>query len=186
MSAAQKERAALLNRAYAVLSDITPLRYDCGRLCGAACCKENESHGAGAVCGMLLLPGERELLADGSYAFLPIENRTVAVCDGTCRRDMRPFACRIFPYYPKITRGKNRFSIDLRPDPRAARICPILWETKSRKVQIEFLRAARRAVRILLRDEAIRAELTEQGDGLFEIEQLRDSLRKSARNGGRT
>ena len=173
MSAVPNERAALLAKAYAVLSDVTPLRYDCGRLCGAACCAENDSHGEGEVCGMLLLPGEKEWLSHEPYTVLPTKEGELLVCSGTCRRDMRPFACRIFPYYPKITPKGDRFVIDLRPDPRAMGICPILWEKRNRKVRISFLRAAKKAARTLLRDEEIRKELIAQSEFLSDIECLR-------------
>ena len=177
MSAELEHRKALLAGAYAYLSEVTPLRYDCGALCGAACCKENESHGGEDECGLLLLPGEKELLSGEDYAFLPKESGVLAVCGGDCRRDMRPFACRIFPYYPKITRAAGRFAIDLRPDPRAERICPILWEKRRRKVRVDFLRAARKAVRLLLTDEKLREELLSQSDMLSDIERLRARLR---------
>jgi hypothetical protein len=53
----------LILEAYDLLSDVTPKKYDCGILCSAACCGENMSHGDEDDCGMLLLPGEKELLS---------------------------------------------------------------------------------------------------------------------------
>ena len=50
------ETEALL-AARALLADVTPLRTDCGRCCGAACCAPDED-GQG---GMLLFPGEEAL-----------------------------------------------------------------------------------------------------------------------------
>ena len=38
------------------LKNITPLKRDCGRVCGAACCRPLE----GEETGMLLFPGEAE------------------------------------------------------------------------------------------------------------------------------
>ena len=48
--------------ARALLESVTPLKRDCGRACGAACCQSDED-GQG---GMLLFPGEEAL-----YASLP-------------------------------------------------------------------------------------------------------------------
>ena len=44
-------------RARDLLSDVTPLKTDCGRICGGACCQPDED-GQG---GMLLFPGEEGL-----------------------------------------------------------------------------------------------------------------------------
>lgn len=46
-----------LRTAREIMCNITPLRFDCGRLCGAACCAPDEE-GDG---GMLLFPGEEAL-----------------------------------------------------------------------------------------------------------------------------
>ena len=42
-----------------MLEKVTPLKGDCGRVCGAACCRPDET-GRG---GMLLFPGEEALYA---------------------------------------------------------------------------------------------------------------------------
>ena len=46
--------AAVLT-ARALLSNLTPLKSDCGRLCGGACCQGDDAT------GMLLFPGEEAL-----------------------------------------------------------------------------------------------------------------------------
>ena len=50
-------RIEALLAARAVLEDVTPLKGDCGRVCGGACCEPDED-GKG---GMLLFPGEETL-----------------------------------------------------------------------------------------------------------------------------
>ena len=40
-----------------ILEEVTPLKADCGRVCGAACCASLE----GEETGMLLFPGEEAL-----------------------------------------------------------------------------------------------------------------------------
>ena len=42
------------------LKNVTPLKKDCGRVCGARCCRPLE----GEETGMLLFPGEAEAYAD--------------------------------------------------------------------------------------------------------------------------
>ncbi len=89
-------------RARELLKDATPLKGDCGRVCGGACCQSDED-GQG---GMLLFPGEEAL-----YAPLPdgwriqrddgaIPGALLLLCDGACERDRRPLACRLFPLLP--------------------------------------------------------------------------------------
>ena len=50
--------AELIARAYAAIGENTPLKTDCGPLCGAACCFADEDD-QGGVC---LLPGEEAQL----------------------------------------------------------------------------------------------------------------------------
>ncbi len=169
----------LLLKAYDLLSDVTPKKYDCGILCGAACCAENKSHGEEDECGMLLLPGEKELLeGEAGFVFNESENGTLLVCGGGCLRDLRPFACRIFPFYPKLEQNGKRISIEILPDPRSKRICPIFNDFRRRKTHIEFIRCAKRAVRTLLRDEDIKKELLSQSEMISDIEKLRLALMK--------
>ena len=53
--------AAVLT-ARALLSNLTPLKSDCGRLCGGACCQGDDAT------GMLLFPGEEALYTACSFA----------------------------------------------------------------------------------------------------------------------
>ena len=50
---------SVLRTARKKLKNVTPLKKDCGRVCGAACCRSPE----GEETGMLLFPGEEELYA---------------------------------------------------------------------------------------------------------------------------
>ena len=50
----------VLAQCRALLEEVTPLRRDCGALCGAACCSSLE----GEETGMLLFPGEEEACGD--------------------------------------------------------------------------------------------------------------------------
>lgn len=171
------ERLELLLKAYDLLSDITPKKYDCGILCSSVCCKNNGSHGNDKECGMLLLPGEKELLSGApDYTFLNSANETLLVCDGKCIRELRPFACRIFPFYPKIVDCSGKYSVRILPDPRSFNICPITNDFRKRKARIVFIRNAKKAVRILMRDKMILEELIKQSDMISDIEDLRKKL----------
>lgn len=172
-------KAQLISAAYELLYDVTPKKYDCGIICGGACCRENQSHG-GESFGMLLLPGEDELLgSQKGFCIKGSEDGTLLTCDGECERAYRPFACRIFPFYPDVKKRAFGYSVKILPDPRAFSVCPVVHDFRKRKTHIKFLRNAKRAVRILLRDDDIARELYSQSEMLDEIKALREKIFKS-------
>ena len=168
-----KKQTALILRAYACLDDVTPKKYDCGDLCGGACC-ENLSDGEDES-GMLLLPGEKDLLSalfPDEYDFIESEDGVLAVCKGRCTRAFRPFACRVFPYYPRFDEARRLTGI--RRDIRAKRICPLC--AGNMRVSPAFLRGVRRAVTILSADDEIKAELIRTAEFLDSLEEFSAKL----------
>ena len=106
-----------------LLDHLTPLKTDCGRLCGAACCQGDENT------GMLLFPGEETLYENCAFAdVLPLDyslggtQAHLLVCRGRCEREMRPLACRLFPLFLKF---KENGVTKLRIDARAKSVCPL-------------------------------------------------------------
>ena len=101
---------------YRLLDRVSPVPFDCGTICGAACC--NPDAGDGEV-GILLLPGEdkvhdkkdpwlswEELHTDeyelpkswkGKAFFVKCQTPPV------CPRHLRPIQCRSFPLLPHIS-----------------------------------------------------------------------------------
>ena len=134
-----------VKRCREILCGVTPLRTDCGLLCGGACCAGDDRTGMG------LFPGEYELLKGcGEFSFFDSEGNfgyKTAVCGGRCDRENRPLACMIFPYFP-ITDP-----VDMRADLRAAAICPLL---ASREPQGRFISAMLRVAELMSGDEALR------------------------------
>ena len=128
----------LVLRARALIGERTPLTFDCGALCGAACCRPDED-GQG---GMYLFPGEESLLPGAGDGLAPIY-----VCDGRCRREDRPLACRIFPLTPVRKRDGWGVKID-----RRARAMCLLSRFGTRGLDPEFVRAVRAAVRLIASD----------------------------------
>ena len=177
----------ILMRAYSVLEDVTPLKYDCGKLCGSLCCKNNGEDGE--TPGMWLLPFERSFLeaiqddmneTDKPYSFCTAEDGTETMfCKGACQRAFRPFACRIYPYYAHITRISNgRDKITVKLDPRAKLSCPIAFSDSYLRPSIFFIACVKRAIRILLTDEVIAKDLYETSDFLSEIEEMQRRFTK--------
>lgn len=167
-------KTVLLEEAYRLTENVTPLKYDCGKLCSALCCKENITASAQSG-GMQLLPGEDEIIntADG-FEIKSVSDGNILVCSGKCKRNLRPFMCRIFPYYAHIKTDENKNThISLLPDPRALRICPIVsGNGRKHRTSVYFRRNITRAIRILMRDEDIKKELIKTSsfcDGLYEL-----------------
>ncbi len=155
------KRLQLLREVYGLTENSVPMRFDCGKLCSALCCKESIT-GSESAGGMSLLPGEHELLSEcGGFEIKNSSDGNILICKGTCDRKHRPFMCRIFPYYAHISKDENaKEHISLLPDPRALRLCPLVsGEKGKRRTTVYFRRNMTRAVRLLLSDDKIREEL---------------------------
>ena len=162
----------IIRQAYSYLDEITPLKYDCGQLCGALCCRDNGE--SDTSLGMWLLPFEKELLKnEDGYVFKEAQDGTQTVsCSGKCRRNMRPFSCRIYPYYAHLSNENGKTKITIKIDPRARLSCPIARFNSHSRANIYFLACAKAAIRTLLKDEKIAEELYAISDFLSEIEEM--------------
>lgn len=137
-----------LTEARALLKETTPLKGDCGALCGGACCRSDED-GQG---GVYLFPGE----SVGDWATCAdtedLGGCQMCTCHGACARDQRPLACRLFPLTPIRVRGEWT----VRLDSRAWAMCPLM-RGGMRGLDPEFVIAAKAAVRLLAQDAQMRA-----------------------------
>lgn len=115
-------RKSTFKAIYRLLDRVSPVPYDCGTLCGCACCvpQDNDADATGSDedLGIYLLPGEEKLFTgkedwitwnydnvddydfpdswSGKIAFLSCN--TPPVCD----RKMRPMQCRTYPVTPHL------------------------------------------------------------------------------------
>lgn len=145
----------VLKRAWALLADVTPLDVNCGQVCNARCCHADDQSS-----GMRLFPGEEQLVAACGYRLtLTSDGGELLECDGHCDRALRPLACRMFPLFPYVDEeGRVRAVYD----PRAWRLCPLVRECAHVPLQRDFVRAVRRAGRVLMEDPRCAAYLQEQ------------------------
>ena len=112
-----------LEKARELLAEVTPLKTDCGKVCGARCCRPLE----GEETGMLLFPGEEALYRDKAGFAVSRDGSLgipalLLICGGTCDRMERPLSCRIFPLLPKWRDGRVRVVRDR----RGFEVCPLL------------------------------------------------------------
>ncbi|MBE6935950.1 MAG: hypothetical protein E7458_05540 [Ruminococcaceae bacterium] len=160
-----------MKRAYRILEQVTPIDGDCGTLCGARCCKGDEHD------GMWLLPGEDALLKDAEFLTIrtALEGK-YAICTGSCRRELRPLSCRIYPYFPMPEEGRDgELRIVPTPDLRALSTCA-LFRDSAPPVTPRFRHALRRVGRLLLRDPALRRWLISSGDYIRDVAAMRELL----------
>lgn len=123
-----------------IIGDLTPLKADCGVLCGHACCKGDENT------GMRLFPGEISNLKVKETE----DGTLLAVCEGKCNRNERPLSCKIFPFFPCVDEDKEVY-VEL--DMRAKRLCPLVEHADEIRFDPRFLRAVERVGKILVKDE---------------------------------
>ena len=138
-----RKQQRIYQKAFRLLRDATPLRTDCGVLCGRRCCKGDDET------GMLLFPGEPTALR-----VIETEGRRLAVCGGVCDRNERPLSCRIFPFFPFV---KADGGVDVRIDPRGKAVCPLVRQAHDVRFSHRFLHRARRVGQQLCRDGECRA-----------------------------
>ena len=129
------------------LNQVTPLKKDCGRICGARCCLSLD----GEETGMLLFPGEAAAYAEkAGWEIRQTAQGEMVLCPGRCEREERPLSCRLFPLLPVIGEdGKVRAVIDQ----RARAVCPLARQGKD-ALDPAFTEAVREAGEILAQDEA--------------------------------
>jgi hypothetical protein len=121
---------------------------------------------------MLLFPGEDALYRDREgWTIRQTPAGPMVICPGTCSREDRPLACRLFPLLPVIRDGTVKAAVDQ----RAYAVCPLARQG-IRALDPEFAEAVREAGRMLAEDgEQYRflEVLTEEQD---ELKQLRNRL----------
>jgi len=140
-----------------ILRQATPMKQDCGRICGARCCRPLE----GEETGMLLFPGEAEAYAGKpGWKIRKTARGEMVICPGECAREERPLSCRLFPLLPRIGDGGEVRAVT---DQRARAVCPLARQGKS-AMDPAFIEAVRRAGEILAGDaeEAMFLETLEE------------------------
>lgn len=147
------------DKIFKIMGELTPLKVDCGQLCGGACCKGDSRT------GMLLFPGEESPLTviEGE------QGKRLAVCNGTCDRQSRPLSCRIFPFFPTISENGKIF---VEPDLRAARLCPLIEHSDEIDFDPKFFKAVKKVGKILVKDDECRRFIEDITDEIDEIGKL--------------
>lgn len=163
----------LFQKAYEMLDKITPLQYDCGKLCNRACCDSADEDA-----GMYLFPGE-ELMYIEKPAWLRIKQSAftyddekpalIAICTGQCDRELRPLACRIFPLTPYM---RHNGVVKIKIDPRAVPMCPLAKLNAGEDFDKEFLLAVNDVFKMISKDKEIHSYIYSLSRLIDEQEEL--------------
>jgi Fe-S-cluster containining protein len=160
-----------LQKARELLGEVTPLAFDCGKRCLSACCRGGDED------GMLLFPDEERYYRGCSLTIIK-EDRLGKrlICHGTCERENRPLACRIFPLIIKVS-GQEEGSLkaNIIMDVRAWPVCPLM-KSGRKGLKVEFISAVREAAEHLLREDKHRAFLLLLSKELNEYDDMKRSF----------
>lgn len=159
---------------YRLFDEVTPIKTDCGVICGRRCCDGEDS-------GMYLFPCEEKVYDFLKPSWVKIEqsdfeyeykgkkyNVPLAVCDGSCDRYQRPLACRIFPLTPYIEGGE----IKIKTDPRAKSLCPLARRMSIDGYDKKFVGNLEKAFKLLGKNKRVYAFLEKYTEYLNEYERF--------------
>lgn len=163
---------------YRLLDRVSPVDFDCGKLCGAACCTcggdSAQEDGLDYEMGIYLLPGEEKIFTQkedwlkwsteyaedyefpdswfGKIYFVRCKTPPV------CHREMRPLQCRFYPLAPHFTEdGKLTLILSTLEVPYS---CPLIKANKKAEkenlsLNRDFIKATYTVWKHLVRDPLI-------------------------------
>lgn len=161
---------AVVSAAREKLKNATPMKRDCGRLCGARCCRSMD----GEKTGMLLFPTEADLYeGKEGWEIRKTVRGDLLFCSGTCHREERPLACRLFPLLPLI--GGDG-TVRVITDQQARTVCPLARQGKT-AMDPAFVNAVREAGQLLARSDEQAVFLDRLAAEQEELKDLRKQFR---------
>ena len=157
-------RARTYRAIYRLLDRVSPVPFDCGIICGSACCTAADYDDE---LGIMLLPGEEkvhsrdadwlkwESLSTDYYEFPPSwQGKVYFVRCKTpphCPRELRPIQCRMFPLAPHI--DKDGELVMIYNDTDLPYCCPMIEDET--ELDPDFVRATYTVWKHLIRDPLI-------------------------------
>ena len=157
------EYKLMYQKLYRLFRTVTPLKKDCGVLCGGACCRGDDRT------GMLLFPHE-----ETNLQVIEENGLRYAVCQGVCRREDRPLSCRIFPFFPAVDENGRVYAVI---DERGRFVCPLVRQCDNVKFRSSFLRRVKKAGILLAKDEDCLAFLRTMSGEISETSALAEQLK---------
>ena len=162
------KKEIVIESCYSLLRNVTPLQFDCGKICNGKCCKGDDKT------GMILFPGEKSIVDSSINIKSDDDGNELAICNGSCNRNYRPLSCRIYPLFPIIKNENGTQSIEVVLDPRAD--CPLV--SGEYRFTPEFLKAVKRVGKYLLTNDETAGVYRNLSSEIEEIYNLRELLFK--------
>lgn len=162
----ESSKKDLFTKVYKMLDEVSPVSYDCGKLCNAICCVYDEEDYSNNDLVISLFPGE-ELMYENHESFdvsigfasefeYPeswggevyfLKCKTPPVCD----REYRPIQCRSYPLTPHLDEEDNLHLIfDESEYPYE---CPLIHENID--LNVDFIETTLKAWSLLIEDPLI-------------------------------
>jgi hypothetical protein len=161
-----KQMKKSIEKIYAMLDEVSPVDFDCGKLCGQVCCLYDEDDCPNKDLVLYLFPGEELMYEDNDsfdLFYLPskevnyphtwdddvflVECKTPPNCD----RKIRPIQCRTFPLIPHITKD-NKFHL-IFDENEFPYECPIIRDNI--KLNDDFIQVTYKVWNILIKDPMV-------------------------------
>ncbi|MFZ5596554.1 MAG: hypothetical protein ACOY31_06035 [Bacillota bacterium] len=148
---------------YSVIDELTPLKSDCGDLCGKKCCRGEAGQ------GVFLFPGEEKMFSGEGKWYNVVEYRGqeahytgretfILNCLADCPRQERPLFCRLFPLAPYLDENGR---LELILDEDALFICPLVRQGDIQALDPGFREGVGRVWEELLRNEVMQKNVRE-------------------------
>jgi Fe-S-cluster containining protein len=139
MEITAQEMKKSIQKIYDRLDKVTPVEFDCGKLCGEICCVAgSDEHGYDEL-ALYLLPGEELMYEDSDeFELYYMDSSEIkyphswkdqiylvkCINPPKCDRSIRPIQCRTFPLVPHLTKnGEFHLVLDETEFPYT---CPIV------------------------------------------------------------
>lgn len=166
MEITANEMKKTIEKIYKMLDEVTPVDFDCGKLCGEVCCVYDADDYHNEDLALYLLPGEELMYEDSdSFELYYIDSSEInyphswkddiylVKCKNPpkCDRSIRPIQCRTFPLIPHISKD-NRFHL-IFDESEFPYKCPIIHDNI--KLNDDFIKVTYKVWAILIRDPLV-------------------------------
>lgn len=156
----------MIEKIHEKLNRVSPVDYDCGRLCGEICCVYDDETYANDDLILYLLPGEEMIYENNEYFELKHFkiseiNYPHSWKDGVytvkcknppnCIRKIRPIQCRTFPLIPHISKDNHFYLIF--DDSQYPYKCPLISDDI--KLNDDFIDETYKTWRLLLQNHLV-------------------------------
>ncbi len=155
-----------IKKIYERLDEVTPVDFDCGKLCGEVCCVYDEDNNHTEELVLYLLPGEELMYKDSQeFELYYMDSSEIkyphswkdriylvkCINPPKCDRSIRPIQCRTFPLVPHISKnGEFHLILDETEFPYE---CPILRDHI--KLNDDFIKVTYEVWGILIRNPLV-------------------------------